>query len=120
VRVSLASDYPADTFDPAFIMYVAVTRRTLDGGTLAPEEAISSAEALRCYTINAAHALGRGDLEGSIEAGKRANVLVLDRDFVAGPEDDIRNMQVDLTFVEGALVHERTEAPIDQNTELSR
>jgi predicted amidohydrolase YtcJ len=110
VRVSLASDYPADTFDPAFIMYVAVTRSTVDGGTLMPEEAITAAEALRCYTINAAHALGRGDLEGSIEAGKRANVLVLDRDFVAGADDDIINMQVDVTFVEGELVYERDAA----------
>jgi predicted amidohydrolase YtcJ len=110
VRVSLASDYPADRYDPAHIMYVAVTRSTVEGGTIAYEEAITAAEALRCYTMNAAEALGRGHLEGSIEPGKRANVLVLDRDFVAGPPDDIRNMQVDMTFVEGDLLYERETA----------
>jgi len=108
VRVSLASDHPCGTFSPATIMATAVTRRTHAGAEVDPQEAITSSEALRAYTINAAHASGRGAEEGSIEAGKRANLLVLDRDVVDCPVDDIHSMQVDRTYVDGRLIHDRS------------
>jgi predicted amidohydrolase YtcJ len=72
-----------------------------------PDEAITAAEALRLYTINAAHASNRADQEGSIEVGKRANLVVLDRDIVTCPIDDIRQAQVNMTYVDGELVYER-------------
>jgi predicted amidohydrolase YtcJ len=107
VRVSLASDHPSDEYSPFEIMWRAVTRATVQGGQVDPEEAITAAEALRLYTINAAHASDRGDEEGSIEVGKRANFVVLDRDIVACPTDDIRATQVDMTFVDGKQVYKR-------------
>ena len=107
VRVSLASDHPCAGYSPFEIMWAAITRATAEGGQVDPEEAITAAEALRLYTINAAHASDRADEEGSIEVGKRANLLVLDRDIVACATDEIRDTQVDLTFVDGELVHER-------------
>lgn len=107
VRVSLASDHPCGTFSPAEIMWTAVARTTHRGASVDPEEAVTAAEALRLYTINAAHASNRASEEGSIEVGKRANFLVLDRDVVTCPTDEIRRMQIDMTFVDGNLVHER-------------
>jgi predicted amidohydrolase YtcJ len=107
VRVSLASDHPCDGYSPFEIMWAAITRATAQGGQVDPEEAITAAEALRLYTINAAHASGRADEEGSIEVGKRANFVVLDRDIVACATDEIRATQVDSTFVDGALVYQR-------------
>jgi predicted amidohydrolase YtcJ len=107
VRVSLASDSPCGPVDPALIMHTAVNRTTVLGNEIDPEEAITPAEALLGYTRNAAHAAGRASEEGSLEAGKRANVLILDRDPVAGPSDTIKDMRVDATWVDGVLVHER-------------
>ena len=107
VRVSLASDHPCGTFSPAEIIWTAVARTTRRGALLEPDEAITAGEALRLYTINAAHASNRADEEGSIEVGKRANLVVLDRDIVTCPTDDIRETQVDLTYVDGELVHAR-------------
>lgn len=109
VRVSLASDHPCGTFSPAEIMWTAVARTDFRGAPVEPDEAITSAEALRAYTINAAHASGRAAEEGSIEAGKRANLVVLDRDIVTCPTDEIRQAQVDMTFVDGELVHQRID-----------
>jgi predicted amidohydrolase YtcJ len=105
VRVSLASDYPCGTFSPAEIMWSAVTRTHYTHGPLDPEEAITPEEALRAYTINPALASGRADEEGSIEVGKRANFLVLDRDPLAIPVDEIRHLRVERTYVDGALVY---------------
>jgi predicted amidohydrolase YtcJ len=106
-RVSLASDHPAGPVAPMEIIWSAVTRRTATGGVIDEDEAITAAQALRAYTANAAHACKRADEEGSIEVGKRGTFLVLDRDIVTCAADDIREAKVDMTFVDGALVHER-------------
>lgn len=107
VRVSLASDHPCGTFSPAEIMWTAVARETMAGAPLEPDEAVTADEALRMYTINAAHASGRGSEEGSIEVGKRANFLVLDRDPVLCPTSELRKLQVERTYVDGVLRHKQ-------------
>lgn len=108
VRVSLASDHPCGTYSPAEIMWTAVARETLAGAPLEPDEAVTPEEALRMYTINPAQASGRGSEEGSIEVGKRANLLVLDRDPLTCPTGQLRDMQVLRTYVDGVLRYERT------------
>ncbi|MFP3459959.1 amidohydrolase [Arthrobacter globiformis] len=108
VRVSLASDHPCGTYSPAEIMWTAVARETLAGAPLEPDEAVTPEEALRMYTIDPAQASGRGSEEGSIEVGKRANLLVLDRDPLTCPTGQLRDMQVLRTYVDGVLRYERT------------
>ncbi|OBJ45440.1 hypothetical protein A5630_13990 [Mycolicibacterium mucogenicum] len=107
VRVTLASDHPCGPFSPALVMGTAATRTTRLGAVIDPDEAVTGAEALRMYTINAAYASGRADEEGSIERGKRANVLILDRDIAKCEVEQIHAMQVDLTVVDGEVVHRR-------------
>ena len=51
------------------------------------------------YTINAAHASGRRSEEGSIEVGKRANLLILDRDPVLCHTSELRKLQMERTYV---------------------
>lgn len=109
VRVSFASDHPAGTFSPAEIMWTAVARQHLSGVSIEPEEAVTAAEALRAFTIQAAHASGRDSEEGSLEKGKRANLLVLDRDPLTCTTNDLRRLQVDRTYVDGRLAHQRAE-----------
>ena len=86
-------------------MWSAVTRTTVGGTPVDPDEAITAAEALHLYTINAAAASGREHEEGSIEVGKRSNILVLDRDPVTCSTDDLRGLSVDRTYVDGTLAH---------------
>ncbi len=106
VRVSLGSDHPCGSFSPAEIISTAVNRVSSKGMHVDPEEAITAAEALRAYTINAAHASNRADKEGSIEVGKRANLVVLDRDIVTCPTDEIGDTQVTMTYVDGECAYE--------------
>ncbi|WP_028935809.1 amidohydrolase [Pseudonocardia spinosispora] len=106
-RVSLASDTPCGPVQPALIMHAAVNRTTALGAEFDPEEAITPSEALLGYTRNAAHAAGRASEEGSITVGTRANVLVLDRDILSCPAQEIKDTRVDRTYVDGQLVYER-------------
>ena len=105
VRVSLGSDHPCGTFNPLEIIWTAVTRVSSRGTPIDPEEAITPAQALRLYTINAAHASNRAGEEGSIEPGKRANLVVLDRDILTCPVDEIRTTKVQMTYVEGQCAY---------------
>lgn len=85
-----------------------VTRRDPTGrldGALAPEQAIGVEDALRAYTINAAHAIGLGDRVGSIEVGKSADLAVLDRRLFTIDPTELGQTQVLQTWFEGRCVH---------------
>jgi predicted amidohydrolase YtcJ len=61
-------------------------------------------------TLDGAAVLGQEEVRGSLTAGKRADVVVLDRDPRAVPTDQIPEIQVDFVFLDGELVHERPGA----------
>ena len=107
VRVSLASDHPCGSFSPAEVIWTAETHRLQRGGSIDAAEAITPEEVLRLYTINAAHASNRADRAGSIEVGKVANLVVLDRDIVTCARDDIRHAHVEMINVDGMKEFER-------------
>ena len=72
-------------------MWVAITRRAKGyEGQLHPEEALTRAQAIRFYTINNAHLLFLEDRIGSLEEGKQADFVVIDRDLLTCPEDEIK------------------------------
>jgi predicted amidohydrolase YtcJ len=101
-----ASWYPAD---PLKGIYAAVTRQTLDGlpeGGWFPEERIDVETALRAYTVNNAYAAGEEEIKGSLRAGKLADFVVLDRDLLQVPPEEIRDARVVLTVLGGAVVHD--------------
>jgi predicted amidohydrolase YtcJ len=111
VRVSFGSDAPCASFNPMENMWAAVARLSSDGGSINPDEAITATQALRCYTINSAHAATRAGEEGSIEVGKRANFVVLDEDPLQCETDRIRDISVVMTLVDGLVLHEGAKAP---------
>lgn len=95
-------------YNPFLGMATAITRsaRWYDK-PLHPEEAITREQALRFYTINNAYLLFREKEVGSIEAGKFADLAVLDRDLLSCPVEQIRDTQVLQTYLAGRRVFER-------------
>jgi len=100
------TDAPVVPWFPFESIWWMVTRETVTAGSLGPEEAISREEALRLWTREGAATMGWGDEIGSVEPGKRADLAVLDTDFLACRADDLREIGVDLTIVGGEIVHE--------------
>jgi len=87
-----------------------VTRRTLDGGHpdgWIPEQKISVAEAVACYTRNSAYASFDEKIKGTLKKGYLADLVVLSGDLFTIPPEKIRELQVDLTVLDGRVIFER-------------
>ena len=93
--------------DPFPAIWSMVTRKTDSGAGLCAEEAVTREEALRAYTWLGAWSGREEHLKGSLEAGKLADVAVLDRDFFSVPADEIRETRVEMTVVGGEVVFDR-------------
>lgn len=99
------SDYPVSDGNPMIQIYEAVTRRTRTGQVIGPEEAVSVMDAIRVYTWNGAY-LGREEkIKGSIEPGKLADLVVLDRDILTVPPEEIKDIKVLMTIAGGRIVY---------------
>jgi predicted amidohydrolase YtcJ len=106
VTVVLSSDSDVASFRPLDTIANAVRRRTARGSEIGGDQRLSVAEALRAHTADAAFALRREHEIGSIEAGKRADLVVLERDLADLPPSDIPGVPVWMTVIDGAIVHE--------------
>ena len=84
-----------------------VTRRSSSGDYLCREQAISVMDAIRAYTVNGAFLEGTENEKGSLEPGKLADMVVLDRDILTVDPLDIVNTRVLMTIVGGEVVYER-------------
>jgi predicted amidohydrolase YtcJ len=108
-RIAFGSDWFVAPPSPLDGIYAAVTRRTLDDQNpdgWVPEQKIGVEEALRAYTIDAAYASFDEKHKGSLERGKLADIVVLDRDLTRIPPETIRDAVVRFTIVGGRVVHE--------------
>ena len=103
--VGAGTDSPVADFDPWLNVYGFATRDTEVGGIIGPEHRISVAEALRAYTVGSAEILGMGRTLGSLEVGKAADFICLDRDPLSAPLEQVRRMGVLRTFVGGRQVY---------------
>lgn len=110
---TLHSDLPVTPVDPIFSIHNAVNRTTRDGELLGPEERISALEALKAYTIYAAHCSYEEHLKGSIEAGKLADFTVLSANPLSVRPEDIKDIRVVRTVVGGTAVYGAGSAPED-------
>ncbi len=87
------------------MVQAAVTRKSSSSGKVTrPELAISVADGVRMYTINAAYQEGKEAVRGSIEVGKVADFQVLDRDIFAVAHEEIGASRVVMTMVGGNVV----------------
>jgi len=92
------------------LIYAAVARKTLKGAPdlgWFPEQRISVEEAIKAYTINNAYAAFEADIRGTLEAGKLADITVFDRNLLEIPEDEILEVEVTHTIVDGKIVFEK-------------
>ncbi len=101
------SDCPVTFYSPWVQIYTAVTRKSSSGQVVGPEEAISVMDAIRVYTINGAYLSKEEDLKGSIEAGKFADMIVLKKDILTMPPEEIKDIKVSMTIVAGKTVYNR-------------
>ena len=107
VPLALGSDAPVTAHNPFVGIYSAVTRKTVYGRQLGAEECISREEALRAYTLDAAWVTFEDEIKGSIAPGKLADLVVLDRDILIVPEEEILGATSVLTLTGGRAVYDR-------------
>jgi predicted amidohydrolase YtcJ len=86
---------------------MAITRKMVDGHVLHPEQCISRSEALKMWTWNGAYLMFQEKEKGSIEAGKLADMVIIDKDFSSCPIDDIKDIEPLETIVGGRAVYTR-------------
>jgi len=110
-RIAFGSDWPVDALDQWFAFKVGVTRTNAPDapaeyrGRLGDDPGLSRETVLRAATINAAYELHQDDSTGSLEAGKLADLIVLDRNPLTVPAQEIAKTKVIETVVGGAVVY---------------
>ena len=111
-RIAFGSDWPVDALDEWFALKVGVTRSNAPNaspefrGRLGEDPGLTRGAVLRAATIDAAYELHEDDVTGSLETGKFADMIVLDRNLLSIPAEDIANVKVFETVVGGRTVYE--------------
>jgi len=111
IPVALGSDAPVNPHSPLLGIWYTQTR--LDkatGEVLGADQTISREQALIGYTRNVAFSTFEEEVKGSIEPGKLADMIVLDRDLLSCPVDEIKDIEVLMTIVGGKIVYRRGDA----------
>jgi predicted amidohydrolase YtcJ len=112
--LAFGSDWPVVTLNPWPGVQNALTRKTAEGDPpngFVPQERISLEDAIRAYTLGAAFAGHREKIEGSIEPGKLADLIILARDLFKIEPNQIADMEVLLTMVGGKTVYQAPSWP---------
>lgn len=104
------SDFPVEDVNPFYGLYSAVTRQDHDG--MPPEgwyseERMSRTEAFRAFTLDAAFSAHQEDLTGTLEPGKQADFILIDRDFFEVPDSEIWQIEVLETWLAGNNVYQQ-------------
>jgi len=116
-RVAFGTDWPASgyivTYRPLDTLQVAVTRKILPQygkdqfvPVLPPvDERITLDQALKAQTLDAAYVLGLEDMIGSLKVGKRADLVILDKDLYTLPASEISTTKINFTMMNGKITH---------------
>lgn len=108
------SDAPVVGFSIMDNIYSAVTRKNLDGDLdpFLPEESLSVLEAIRLFTSAGAYASFEEEIKGTLEIGKKADIVVLSENILETESDKIKDILIDETFVNGISRYMRTEESV--------
>ncbi|MBN1272912.1 MAG: amidohydrolase [Candidatus Aminicenantes bacterium] len=116
IMMNFGSDVPGNAgaifyCHPKYVLNAAVNRTDNEGkpqGGWLPHHKISMSEAIRCFTLNGAYGCMREDkIRGSLQTGKLADLVVLDRNILKNDPTDVLNMNVLMTVVDGKVVFEK-------------
>ena len=107
IPVSTGTDSAVVPYPPFWTLYHFITRDTISGGVMGPDQRITREEALRAATLGNAYLTFEERSRGSIEEGKLADFIVLAKDFLTCPEKEIEQMTVLTTVVGGQVVFSR-------------
>jgi predicted amidohydrolase YtcJ len=107
VVVTNGTDVPVEDIDPIASFHASVSRQVRDGSRFYPDQRMTREEALRSYTLNNAYAAFEEGVKGSITPGKLADIVILSKDIMAVPEEEIPTARVDVTIVGGKVRYRR-------------
>ncbi len=116
-RIAYGSDWPVDPLNEWFALKVGVTRTNAPDadpkyrGRLSEDRGLTRAQVLRAITANSSYELHQDHQTGSLESGKLADLIVLDRNVMQIPAEDIANVRVLETVVGGKVVYRAPGAP---------
>jgi hypothetical protein len=111
-RINGASDYFVTSMNPLLAIEVGLTRQnpyTNSGPVLNKKERVDLATMIAAYTVNGAYTMKLDDRQGSIEVGKRADLVVLSRNLFAIDPYEISDVYVTMTVFDGRTIYQRTE-----------
>jgi predicted amidohydrolase YtcJ len=108
--VSNGTDAPVEDVNPIANYHATVSRKTKDGTVFYPDQRMSRMEALKSYTWNGAYAAFEEETRGSLKPGKYADLVVLSKDILTMPEDEIPTAHVVYTIVGGKVRYQRPDA----------
>ena len=109
-KIALGTDFPVEKVNPLLTFYSAVARKDVEGNPLEgflKENALTRTEALKGMTIWAAYSNFEDSFKGSIEIGKFADFVILTKDIMEVPEEEITKVDVVATIVNGSIVFQK-------------
>lgn len=110
--IANGSDFPVEHVNPFYGLYSSVTRQDHEGnpeGGWYPSEAMTRLQAFRSFTLDAAWAAHQEDVLGTLEEGKWADFILVDRDYFEVPASEIWQTEVLQTWVAGEKVYDATQ-----------
>jgi predicted amidohydrolase YtcJ len=110
VHVAFGTDWPVEPINPYLGLYAAVTRRSTEGdpaGGWWPQERLSIADAIRCYTAEPAYASFEETQKGQLTPGMLADLVVHSRDLLSIKPEEILQTEADITILGGRVVYEK-------------
>jgi len=103
------TDVPVEPINPIASLYASSTRQTLSGspvGGYEPYQKMTRLEALKSYTINAAHGAFEEDIKGTIDIGKYADFTIFSQNIITVPDDQLLNTKIKYTIINGKIEYQ--------------
>ncbi|WJE54482.1 amidohydrolase [Bacillus cereus] len=107
IIAAAGSDCPVISCNPLLGIHVAVNRKSKNGIDVGRNQRVSVLEAIRLYTWNGAYASFEEDRKGSLDVGKFADLIVLDKSILNTEEQNIKELVVNMTMIDGDVVFKR-------------
>ncbi len=112
IPAAFASDSPVTYFNPLLGIHASVNRKSRTGVDVGSNQQIEVLEAIKAYTLNGAYASFDENVKGSIEVGKLADFVVLSDSILGSAKDKIKDLQVELTMIDGEILYEKVRSKI--------